>query len=47
MHYFNITRAFEKMNEIQKQLDEEKQKTDELARQLKILNEKLSQKGMI
>ena len=47
VHYFNITRAFEKMNEIQKQLDEEKQKTDELARQLKILNEKLSQKGMI
>ena len=47
VHYFNITRAFEKMNEIQKQLDEEKQKTDELARQLKILNEKLAQKGMI
>ena len=47
VHYFNISRTFEKMNEIQKKLDKEMEKTDELDRKLKILNEKLSQKGMI
>jgi len=47
MHFFNITRTMENLNEIQKKLDKEMQKTDELDKQIKILNEKLSQKGII